>query len=44
MACIEVQVTTNGGSFQSNKHLHIHLVSGRPLSPEHPGAKGELAV
>jgi hypothetical protein len=22
----------------------LHLVSGRPLSPEYPGAKGELAV
>jgi histidine triad (HIT) family protein len=38
------KVITNGGSYQSNKHLHIHLVSGRPLSPEYPGAKGELAV
>jgi histidine triad (HIT) family protein len=38
------KVITNGGSYQSNQHLHIHLVSGRPLSPESPGSKGELAV
>jgi histidine triad (HIT) family protein len=38
------KVITNGGSYQSNQHLHIHLVSGRPLDPEYPAAKGELAV
>jgi histidine triad (HIT) family protein len=38
------KVITNGGSYQSNKHLHIHVVSGGPLSPEYPAAKGELAV
>jgi histidine triad (HIT) family protein len=38
------KVIINGGSYQSNQHLHIHLVSGRPLNPEYPAAKGELAV
>jgi histidine triad (HIT) family protein len=38
------KVITNGGTYQSNKHLHVHVVSGKPLSPEHPGARGELAV
>jgi len=38
------KVITNGGSYQSNQHLHIHLVSGKPLNPEYPAAKGELAV
>ena len=38
------KVITNGGSFQSNQHLHIHVVSGKPLNPEYPAAKGELAV
>jgi diadenosine tetraphosphate (Ap4A) HIT family hydrolase len=38
------KVITNGGSYQSNQHLHIHLVSGKPLSPEYPAARGELAV
>jgi histidine triad (HIT) family protein len=38
------KVITNGGSYQSNQHLHIHIVSGKPLSPEYPAAKGELAV
>jgi histidine triad (HIT) family protein len=38
------KVITNGGSYQSNQHLHIHLVSGKPLTPEYPAAKGELAV
>lgn len=38
------KVITNGGSYQSNQHLHIHLVSGKPLNPEYPAAKGECAV
>ena len=38
------KVIVNGGSYQSNQHLHIHVVSGKPLSPEYPAAKGELAV
>jgi histidine triad (HIT) family protein len=38
------KVITKGGSYQSNQHLHIHLVSGKPLNPESPAAKGELAV
>lgn len=38
------KVITNGGSYQSNQHLHIHLVSGKPLNPENPAQKGELAV
>ena len=38
------KVITNGGSYQSNQHLHIHVVSGQPLSPESAAAKGELAV
>jgi histidine triad (HIT) family protein len=38
------KVIVNGGSYQSNKHLHIHLVSGKPLDPENPAQKGELAV
>ena len=38
------KVITNGGSYQSNQHLHIHIVSGKPLTPEYPTAKGELAV
>ena len=38
------KVITNGGSYQSNQHLHIHIVSGRPLDPDGSAAKGELAV
>lgn len=38
------KVITNGGSYQSNQHLHVHLVSGKPLDPDNPHAKGELAV
>ena len=38
------KVIVNGGSYQSNQHLHIHLVSGQPLNPENPAQKGELAV
>ena len=38
------KVITNGGSYQSNQHLHVHLVSGKPLNPENPAQKGELAV
>jgi histidine triad (HIT) family protein len=38
------KVIVNGGSYQSNQHLHIHLVSGKPLNPENPAQKGELAV
>src|SRR6185295_18546502 len=36
------KVITNGGSYQSNKHLHIHLVSGKPLNPGNPAQQGEL--
>lgn len=38
------KVIINGGTFQRNQHLHIHVVSGKPLDPEYPAAKGELAV
>jgi diadenosine tetraphosphate (Ap4A) HIT family hydrolase len=38
------KVITNGGSYQSNQHLHIHIVSGKPLEPEYPAARGEMAV
>ena len=38
------KVITNGGSFQSNQHLHVHIVSGKPLNPNQEAAKGELAV
>jgi histidine triad (HIT) family protein len=41
---LNYKVIINGGTFQSNQHLHIHLVSGKPLNPEYPAAKGELAV
>ena len=38
------KVITNGGSYQSNQHLHIHLVSGKPLDPDKSAQKGELTV
>lgn len=38
------KVIVNGGSYQSNQHLHIHVVSGHPLHPAYPAADGELAV
>ncbi|MEQ1759267.1 MAG: HIT family protein [Vicinamibacterales bacterium] len=38
------KVITNGGSYQSNRHLHIHLVSGKPLDANNFYAKGEMAV
>jgi histidine triad (HIT) family protein len=38
------KVITNGGTYQGNQHLHIHLVSGKPINPENPAQKGELAV
>lgn len=38
------KVITNGGSYQSNQHLHIHIVSGKPLNPDQGAARGELAV
>ena len=43
LAATNYKVITNGGSFQSNKHLHIHIVSGHPIE-SYSGAKGELAV
>lgn len=38
------KVITNGGTFQSNGHLHVHLVSGRPLDAANPAQFGELVV
>lgn len=38
------KVITNGGTFQGNRHLHIHVVSGRPLDPANPAQHGELLV
>ena len=38
------KVITNGGTFQSNGHLHVHLVSGQPLDPATPAQSGELLV
>jgi diadenosine tetraphosphate (Ap4A) HIT family hydrolase len=40
------KVITNGGSYQSNKHLHIHVVSGKPLNPAQggPAQRGELSL
>lgn len=38
------KVIMNGGTFQSNGHLHVHLVSGRPLDPTNPAQIGELLV
>ena len=35
------KVVTNGGTFQSNKHLHIHVVSGEPLDPDSPFLRRE---
>ena len=43
-AASNFKVITNGGSYQSNQHLHIHIVSGQPLAPDSSAAKGELAV
>jgi len=38
------KIITNGGSYQSNQHLHFHLVSGRPLDPDNAAQAGELRV
>ena len=38
------KIITNGGSYQSNQHLHFHLVSGAPLDPANPAQAGELLV
>ena len=38
------KLITNGGSYQSTPHLHIHLVSGDPLDPANPAQAGEMAV
>lgn len=38
------KIIVNGGSYQSNQHLHFHLVSGAPLDPENPAQKGESVV
>lgn len=38
------KVITNGGSYQSNQHLHIHIVSGKPLDPRNAATSSELAV
>ena len=38
------KLITNGGSYQSTPHLHVHLVSGVPLEPDNPAQAGELAV
>lgn len=43
-AASNFKVIMNGGSYQSNHHLHIHVVSGQPLDPGSSGAKGEVAV
>lgn len=43
-AASNFKVITNGGSYQSNQHLHIHIVSGQPLDPNSSASKGELAV
>jgi histidine triad (HIT) family protein len=37
------KVITNGGSYQHNQHLHIHLVSGKPLNPNNPARRDGLA-
>jgi histidine triad (HIT) family protein len=38
------KVVTNGGTYQSTEHLHVHLVSGRPLNPDNPFQAGELML
>lgn len=38
------KLITNGGNYQSTKHLHFHLVSGRPLDENNPAQKGEMLV
>ena len=38
------KVVTNGGAYQSTQHLHIHLVSGRPLNPKDPFQAQELVL
>ncbi|MEK7952730.1 HIT domain-containing protein [Luteolibacter soli] len=38
------KIITNGGSYQSTPHLHIHLVSGVPLDPANPAQAGEMTV
>jgi len=38
------KVVTNGGTYQSTEHLHVHLVSGRPLNPDDPFQARELLL
>ena len=38
------KVVTNGGTYQSTKHLHIHVVSGRPLDSANPFQARELIL
>lgn len=38
------KIIVNGGSYQSNQHVHFHLVSGAPLNPENPAQQGEIVV
>ena len=38
------KLITNGGTYQSNQHLHFHLVSGNPRDPNNPDQQGELQV
>jgi histidine triad (HIT) family protein len=44
LADANYKVVTNGGSFQTHKHLHIHVVSGKPLDPADPFLQRELAL
>lgn len=38
------KVITNGGSYQSNQHLHVHVVSGKPFDPPYAAVKAEMAT
>jgi histidine triad (HIT) family protein len=44
LADTNYKIITNGGSYQSTPHLHVHLVSGMPLNPADPAQAGEVAV
>ncbi|MCW1886855.1 HIT domain-containing protein [Luteolibacter flavescens] len=44
LAGTNYKLITNGGSYQSTPHLHLHLVSGSPLDPHDPAQAGEMAV
>jgi len=44
LAHTSYKIITNGGSYQSTPHLHVHLVSGIPLDPGNPAQSGEMAV